>query len=200
MRWRKAHRLPSLRGRIIASSLFTAAVLLVVCTTILLMLILNVLRGYIHNDLEFVLQQTLSNMDDKTLLLEDTLLRLRSDEGLMAVLQSETGFSGEKREEAETLLGEQAGLGLTRNSANLSKPFLDMVYLYDRNGACVRVSYRESTPNVQETWDAEYGRLYRRFQAWPGGLHGLSGVHPALPHGPWRDGGHPGKLFFHAAL
>lgn len=159
----KKRKLPSLQRRMILISLTAAIVLLLLCSMIIFSLISNVLRGYVKNDLEFVLQQTLTNMDDKTLLVEDTYNRLVSNSDLIEILETNNGLETSEHI-ATQILQSQAGLYLERNTSNLTKPFLDMVYIFDRSGQYIFCSYESHTDNIQETWDLEYINLYQHFK------------------------------------
>lgn len=154
---------PSLQHRMILISLTAAITLLLLCSMIIFGLISNVLRGYVKNDLEFVLQQTLTNMDDKTLLVEDTYYRLVSNEDLIDILETNQGLTASKHI-ATQILQSQAGLYLERNTSNLTKPFLDMVYVFDRFGQYIYCSHEPHTANIQETWDLEYINLYQHYK------------------------------------
>lgn len=158
----KKRSLPSLQKRILILNLVTAVVLFFACTSILFLLVYNVLSGYVQNDLAFVLRQTLSNMEDKTLLVEDTYLRLCADRELHTILLSDTGIGGMQKE-TKKILQSQSGLYLERNTSNLSLPFLDMVYLFDRNDQFMSCSYITYNANIQQTWNREYETIYHRF-------------------------------------
>ncbi|MEG2931420.1 MAG: histidine kinase, partial [Ruthenibacterium sp.] len=66
---------------------------------------------------------------------------------------------------AESALRQCMNLYSEKNKDQLTRPFVDMVYLFDKSGAFVSTSYIASPRNVQQTWDDEYTRLYHRFVA-----------------------------------
>lgn len=160
----KTRALPTLRKKIIIISLISAVVLLSLCTTILVGLIFNVLSGYIRNDLIFALQETASNMETQTMLLEDTLQRLRTDETLSAaLLQNGLAPDSPQNHSVQSTLELLTDLHAEKNREKFPLPFLDMVYLFDEEGDFASVSYMQNRTSVQETWDSEYKRLYTRF-------------------------------------
>ncbi len=161
----KKQKKPSLQRRVILSGLLTTVLMLIVCTMILLGLIYNVLRRYVQNDLVFVLQQTLLNMNDKTLVADDALLRIGNDNELRMILESPEGISEGNQDKARYLLNSRSGLYWERNISSLSHPFLDMVYLFDRDGDYVSCSYLSHNKKIQDTWDQEYTNINRRFQS-----------------------------------
>ncbi|MEG0109576.1 MAG: hypothetical protein RR675_00535, partial [Oscillospiraceae bacterium] len=126
------NKLPSLRIRLVSLCVFFIVIALILSTSVFLFLINNVLGTYMKRDLEFALRETGNNLFNKTVLMEDTLLRIRQDTALMSALSGD-GLLEEKYENKLTskALESAADLFSDKNTENLSGPFIDMVYLFD---------------------------------------------------------------------
>lgn len=155
---------PSLRLRLVALCLLAIFVVLVLSVGSLLLLINNVMGAYVRSNIEFALKETGSNLAVKTAVLEDMLLRLRDN----AVLQNALGTDGlvpAETEDSPTLaaLNAEADLYAHRNIDSIDVPFVDMVFLFDKNGVCNRTAYTEHLLSRQTEIDSAYTDLWRNF-------------------------------------
>lgn len=157
-------QLPSLRLRLVALCMGAILVMLIISVSVLLLLLTNVMGAYVKNNIEFTLKETSNNLAVKTSMLEDMLLRLRSDDVLITALGGE-GLVAEMHERSATseALRDNADLYANRNIDTLSEPFVDMVYLFDANGVFNRAAYTDYLLSRQEQIDKEYSALCNEF-------------------------------------
>lgn len=158
------NKLPSLRIRLVSLCVFFIVIALILSTSVFLFLINNVLGTYMKRDLEFALRETGNNLFNKTVLMEDTLLRIRQDTALMSALSGD-GLLEEKYENKLTskALESAADLFSDKNTENLSGPFIDMVYLFDLNGILNMCTYEGQLSVTKQQMDLEYTRIYKEF-------------------------------------
>lgn len=161
---RKKKRLPSLRGQLVALSVGSSFVALVISVVILLLLISNVLGGYTRREAEFAMKAISDSLSVKTTLVEDMLLGIRRDETLSAAL-SGGGLEPESPGGSATsaALSGVADLYSDKNIVDAGLPFVEMVYLFDSRGAMNRAVYHEYLTVEQASLDAQYEALYRSF-------------------------------------
>lgn len=157
-------RRPSLRLRLVSLCLFTILVVLVLSVGSLLLLINNVMGTYVRSNIEFALKETGSNLSVKTAVLEDMLLRLRDNTVLQAALSAD-GLVPADTEDSPTLaaLNAEADLYAHRNIDSIDVPFVDMVFLFDKNGVCNRTAYTEHLLARQAEIDQVYADLWYDF-------------------------------------
>jgi len=81
---------PSFRSRLVKLNILSIVGSLLICLTIFIFLIYQILNSYIKNELDFVLSEMSSNFNLKTTLMEDVILDIRKNETLIDYLSNQT--------------------------------------------------------------------------------------------------------------
>lgn len=162
----KKRELPSLRGRLIVLYVSALLIAILLSAGIFIMLIVNVLGSSTRSDLNFTLQETSGNMATKMTLVADMLQSIRKNDTLAdALANGSLALEGEEQAEIATALTKAVDLYSDKNSGGLSLPFVEMVYLFDQNGALCRSTYHEYLAARQAEIDSGYRAQYEAFRA-----------------------------------
>lgn len=158
-------RKKTLRSKIIFFDIMTTLIPLVLCTVILFILIFNVFTDFIRNDMKFFLKETNNNIQNKTLLLEDTLLRVR-DNMILEDYLLDILYQSYTTKNSDTL-HEQFKLAIDIYSdKNVVEPgtvFIQQVYLFDRNGKSLSEFYYSPLQKLEAEFDHKFEEIYKTF-------------------------------------
>lgn len=157
-------KLPTLRGKIISASLMPMIFAIVLCSAVLLLIIYNVLAAYIQNDADFAMEEISDNLNNKTVFLEDILLDLRADSAVMNAMQND-GFTNSEDSDGTVALKRVSNFYMysNKNTDQLSTPFLDMIYLFDRWGGFCTTGYTDKLRAEQQRIDDNYKYMQEQF-------------------------------------
>ncbi|NLZ68060.1 MAG: hypothetical protein GX903_03555, partial [Spirochaetales bacterium] len=122
-------RIHSLRTKIILCATFTMLFVITLSIVVLFSLLTHFLSSYIQDNIDFTLEQTISNLASKGDYMEGMLLRIRKDDAMMEKL-----VKGEiKRSDNKQLL-KLADIYSESNISLTQTPFIEALYLFDSQG------------------------------------------------------------------
>lgn len=127
----------SLRLKIIILNCSIILVSLALLISFLLFSMSNIIGSYIQEDIDFFLQETVTNLETKALFAEDIILDVRRNSTLLDFFQNYKPNTEEVLQEFRTV----ANLYSDKNTDLVSSPFLTSVYLLSHNGQVVATHY-----------------------------------------------------------
>ena len=141
--------------------------IIVICCVIAVLLQAVVMVGVIINsyvrrevkDTEYILQSANDSMNNTVQFLEERILDLQRDSGILSFLTQETC----DMEAAVKQLRLGASLFSDRNRQGYQTPFVTEIYLFNRQEVCISDSYYPMTVREQGERKAEMMERYRRF-------------------------------------
>lgn len=125
----------------------------------------NTLSNYIVDDIEYFLQKTTDGLGDKTNLVEDMLLEIRENQVISQYL---IDISNNKHNSMEYSsindnLSQCINIYSNQNNNNLEKPFVELVYLFDKKGNFFRNLYYDQTKQDIFQIDYKYQEINEEF-------------------------------------
>ena len=155
----------SLRSKIIWLTVCTTLIPLLLCSFILFVLVFNLFTSYFRDDMKFFLIETSSNFQNKTVLIEDTLLRIRDNQIIVDYLinQKNKPYVKHNSSDITKQLQQSVNLYSDKNIAAQDAHFLDKVYLYDSQGESFSNFYNPPLQNLQLEFDRKYNKIYKNF-------------------------------------
>ncbi|GGH29104.1 sensor histidine kinase [Paenibacillus segetis] len=153
------------RSKIILFDITTTLIPIILCAIILGILMFTLLTGYIRNDIVFFIKETNNNFQNKTVLVEDTLLRIRNNKSISDYLTDikDRSTSDVDYTEVETQFRQSVDLYSDKNTAKRDSPFLDKIYLYDHDGNAFKAFYNPPLQTLQLEYDKNYDMIYQDF-------------------------------------
>ena len=131
-------RIHSLRTKIILCATFTMLFVITLSIVVLFSLLTHFLSSYIQDNIDFTLEQTISNLASKGDYMEGMLLRIRKDDAMMEKL-----VKGEiKRSDNKQLL-KLADIYSESNISLTQTPFIEALYLFDSQGNYTSLFFSE---------------------------------------------------------
>lgn len=155
----------SLRKKIIRFTTMAIIFSLLFCISIFYVTTYNILSKYIINDIEFFLKETTEHLDNKTILVEDVLLRIR-DNSVISTYLNNTSQNLEVKASYNSIsenLNKCVDIYSNQNSDYLEKPFVESVYLFSNKGDFFRSLYNDKIKQDIFKIDYKYQKLYEKF-------------------------------------
>ncbi|GKX27570.1 hypothetical protein SH1V18_00500 [Vallitalea longa] len=155
----------SLRKNIV--SFTTTAIIFSVffCIIIFYISTYNTLSKYIVNDIEFFLKKTTDELGDKMILVEDMLLEIRDNQIISQYLEDISNNKHNSMEYSHIAdnLNQCINIYSNQNNNDLQKPFVELVYLFDKKGNFFRDLYYDQIKQDIFQMDYKYQEIYEKF-------------------------------------
>ena len=179
----------SLRKNIV--SFTTTAIIFSVffCIIIFYISTYNTLSKYIVNDIEFFLKKTTDELGDKMILVEDMLLEIRDNQTISQYLEDISNNKHNSMEYSHIAdnLNQCINIYSNQNNNDLQKPFVELVYLFDKKGNFFRDLYYDQIKQDIFQMDYKYQEIYEKFNKNTGIIYCYS------TGSLLRIGGNPGR-------
>ncbi|GMQ60607.1 sensor histidine kinase [Vallitalea sediminicola] len=158
------NRKTSLRKKIVTFT--TTAIIFSVffCIIIFYISTYNTLSKYIVNDIEYFLKKTTDELGNKTILVEDMLQKIRDNKVISEYLYDvteETNIDTQYDSIVDNL--KQCVNIYSNQNNNMRKPFVELVYLFDREGNFYKDLYYDKIKQDIFEIDHEYQSIYDEF-------------------------------------
>lgn len=150
-------RIHSLRTKIILCATFTMLFVITLSIVVLFSLLTHFLSSYIQDNIDFTLEQTISNLASKGDYMEGMLLRIRKDDAMMEKL-----VKGEiKRSDNKQLL-KLADIYSESNISLTQTPFIEALYLFDSQGNYTSLFFSELNEQEKVSYDEKILESYQK--------------------------------------
>ena len=150
-------RIHSLRTKIILCATFTMLFVITLSIVVLFSLLTHFLSSYIQDNIDFTLEQTISNLASKGDYMEGMLLRIRKDDAMMEKL-----VKGEiKRSDNKQLL-KLADIYSESNISLTQTPFIEALYLFDSQGNYTSLFFSELNEQEKVSYDEKILASYQK--------------------------------------
>lgn len=152
----------SFRRKITAYSLYTLLAAFLIGGAIFLLSVWWIVGSYMEKDTTFFLEEIVSNMKEKTDYLENIIYSIRSNDKIMEGLQNASPDKNSKNLMFQEF-HKEVPVFSKGNITNDGTPFLESVYLFDKEGAFSKVNYFSELYSEAEKSDRRMQRLYDEF-------------------------------------
>lgn len=156
----------SLRNRLICYNLTLMVFALVLCGVIFIVSVGVLVGGYVQSDIDFMLTATADSMESQFSYCSDTVTKVRKSEKLMEYL-----YHGKQKllsEEEERTLKKEFEKQISISSQNIPgtgvAPFVEKVYLFDREGGFIQSTYYAMTDTQIEKANHAFVSIYEQYR------------------------------------
>lgn len=130
---------PSLRMRLLKTNLAIILTYFLLCGFLFVIAIGRLVGTYVDHDLDFLLTEVSSNLNQRFLYMEDVVKSVRNSDDLMGFLQDSS--SAPSSEFLQEELIRVMNISSSANRGTGSTPLVEKIFLFRENGSFVSNSY-----------------------------------------------------------